>query len=89
MSPRLRLLRGAFPAAMTIEVSSPALADSLCEALIAMGCTAIRREDRCVDVVAGWPLREAGSRHLDSYLHAWEIRSAGRAVRVNSEVSLI
>lgn len=67
---------------MTIEVSSPALADSLCEALTAMGCIAVRRGERWVEIVDGWPLREeAGSRHLDSYLHAWEVHSAGWAVR--------
>jgi hypothetical protein len=69
---------------MTIEVSSQVLADSLCEALTAMGCTAVRRAERWVDVVDGWPLREeAGARHLDSYLRAWEVHSAGWAARGN------
>jgi hypothetical protein len=75
---------GADLAAMTIEVSSPALAESLCEALTAMGCITVRRDERWIDVVDGWPVRkDAGSRHLDSYLHAWEVRNAGWAVRVN------
>jgi hypothetical protein len=67
---------------MTIEVSSEALADDLCNALAAMGCTAVRRGERWVEVVDGWPLKETGSRHLDSYLHAWETRGSGWAVRV-------
>lgn len=69
---------------MTIEVSNQVLADELCEALTSMGCTAVRSGERWVEVVGGWPLHEdSGPRHLDSYLHAWQVRNSGWAVRVN------
>jgi hypothetical protein len=68
---------------VTIEVSSQAIADDLVSTLRSMGCIALRRGERWVEITSGWPVRDdASPRHFDSYLRAWELHCSGWAVRV-------